>query len=761
MPNYDFRSLSSYDFELLARDLLQAELRLRLESFCVGRDSGIDFRYVNRDTHLIVQCKHYVESGFSSLATVLRKKERSKIETLSPTRYILATSVPLTPSRKDDIVAILAPYCKGAADVYGPEDLNNLLGLHSDVERKNLKLWLTSEAVLRRVLDAGIFSDTDAHLDRVRRRMCRYVQNPSFDRAREILNKSHFCIIAGIPGIGKTTLAQVLLADLVDRRKYEAFRISQNLDELRRLKNKKRRQVFYFDDFLGTTTFDKLQKNEDQRLMELIEEVASNKRWRFILTTREYILNTAKLRYESFAHPRVDFKLCVIKLDDYTRPIRAKILYNHIYFSDLPKSHKLALLQDRSYEQILAHRNYNPRVIEFMTQSQHACSVAAPLYLSEFVDSLEHPTRIWDHAFRHQISEAARHLLLVLATLPRDVLLQDLEHAFWDFYRQRQALFGFATTSEDWSNALRELDGNFVSTQKFGDDVIVSFHNPSIRDYLEYFLLGSDSDVLGLIRSARFYEQYVSLWQERGGRRYPGLERNRDEFLGRLKVGIQAPSAFAVRTVGRLGEQIGFRRREVSAESRAEFAVRVATEMGGRAAEDFMKPLINTLSEQWRDGVADREDLARLAKSLEQQGWWAASEAFISARGCLLATLEEVADFRAIASFVEAYREELSDSELEHIRERFMGFAPGYSEGWEDDPDWLRQVAADIEFVGERLAVEVESWTGRLNGRADEIEEARASQEPDEGLGEQWRSPTVEREAVDEMFQGLLRELED
>jgi len=42
---YDFRTLSPLDFEELVRDLLQAELQIRLESFSPGRDQGIDFRF--------------------------------------------------------------------------------------------------------------------------------------------------------------------------------------------------------------------------------------------------------------------------------------------------------------------------------------------------------------------------------------------------------------------------------------------------------------------------------------------------------------------------------------------------------------------------------------------------------------------------------------------------------------------------------------------------------------------------------------------
>ena len=109
MADYDFRSLSSYDFALLARDLLQASLGTRLESFSQGPDSGIDFRYTRDGVNLIVQSKHYAESGFNALASVLRRKEREKIDSIAPTRYVLATSVSLTPRRKDEILETLKP----------------------------------------------------------------------------------------------------------------------------------------------------------------------------------------------------------------------------------------------------------------------------------------------------------------------------------------------------------------------------------------------------------------------------------------------------------------------------------------------------------------------------------------------------------------------------------------------------------------------------------------------------------------------------
>ena len=185
MQNYDFQILQPNEFERLVRDLLQKKENVFVESFTHGRDDGIDLRYANcQGTKVIVQAKRY--SSYASLKSEL-KKEVEKIKKLNPTRYILATSVGLTPAKKDEIIKICYPLIKSSEDILGRDDLNNLLGQYPDVERQYYKLWLGSTTVLQEILDKRINTWSDIELEEIRREVSTYVMNDSFDWALCIL----------------------------------------------------------------------------------------------------------------------------------------------------------------------------------------------------------------------------------------------------------------------------------------------------------------------------------------------------------------------------------------------------------------------------------------------------------------------------------------------------------------------------------------------------------------------------------------------
>lgn len=274
MPEYDFKSLSPIDFEILVRDLLQEEFGVRLETFKLGRDQGIDLRYCSSDDHaLIIQCKHYVESSYSVLLGHLRKYELEKVIKLSPNRYILATSIGLNPTQKQELMKLFEPFILSPGDIYGKNDLNNLLARFSKIEKKYFKLWLASMPIFEEILHSKVKNVSRDALKSIQEHAKYYVQNESYSDALKILDEYNFCIIAGIPGIGKTTLAEMLLLYFVDKG-YEIVKITGDISEANSLDHIIQKRVYYYDDFLGQTSLsEKFNKNEDQKLLDFIRTI--------------------------------------------------------------------------------------------------------------------------------------------------------------------------------------------------------------------------------------------------------------------------------------------------------------------------------------------------------------------------------------------------------------------------------------------------------------------------------------------------------
>src|SRR5436853_624101 len=78
---------------------------------------------------------------------------------------------------------------------------------------------------------------------------------------------------------------------------------------------------------------------------------------------------------------------------------RARILYNHIFFSDLPEGYKVSLLEDRFYLDVLKHRNFNPRLVEWLSKISNVRSVRASKYRLEVTRVLDNPEQLWQIAF--------------------------------------------------------------------------------------------------------------------------------------------------------------------------------------------------------------------------------------------------------------------------------------------------------------------------------------------------------------------------
>lgn len=514
MVEYDFLILQPNEFENLTRDLLQKREGVFIESFTIGRDGGIDLRFTSPKgkRQVIVQAKRYKD--YAKLKNVL-KDEVAKVRKLNLDRYILSTSVGLTPENKTEIKTMFSPYIKATKDILGKDDLNNLLGEYSEVEKQYYKLWLGSTAVLDDILNKRINNWSEMTLEEARKDVSLYVMNDSFERALTVLKENRYVIISGIPGIGKTTLSRMLAYQILAK-DYDEFIKVNSMDDASQKLQKGKKQVFFYDDFMGSSFLDIKEIGFENKLLSFIEKVKREPDKLFILATREYILAAAKRQYEKLALSKIDIAKCTIDLSSYTEEIRANILYNHLADAELPIEYIKALLDGKRYLRLIKHDNFNPRIIESFLKQKLYKTEKPEDFVKRFLDFFDRPYSVWEYAFSN-MSKMEQYAMYVRATMgSRPVYLEDWYEAIYYYVNSLLGAVQANCLEEDWQNILKKLLGTFILTERVGDKDLVNYHNPSVYDFLIDNIRKNEKLQGKLISHAMFVNQLTGTFTDRG-----------------------------------------------------------------------------------------------------------------------------------------------------------------------------------------------------------------------------------------------------
>lgn len=514
MVEYDFLILQPNEFENLTRDLLQKREGVFIESFTIGRDGGIDLRFTSPKgkRQVIVQAKRYKD--YAKLKNVL-KDEVAKVRKLNLDRYILSTSVGLTPENKTEIKTMFSPYIKATKDILGKDDLNNLLGEYSEVEKQYYKLWLGSTAVLDDILNKRINNWSEMTLEEARKDVSLYVMNDSFERALTVLKENRYVIISGIPGIGKTTLSRMLAYQILAK-DYDEFIKVNSMDDASQKLQKGKKQVFFYDDFMGSSFLDIKEIGFENKLLSFIEKVKREPDKLFILATREYILAAAKRQYEKLALSKIDIAKCTIDLSSYTEEIRANILYNHLADAELPIEYIKALLDGKRYLRLIKHDNFNPRIIESFLKQKLYKTEKPEDFVKRFLDFFDRPYSVWEYAFSN-MSKMEQYAMYVRATMgSRPVYLEDWYEAIYYYVNSLLGAVQADCLEEDWQNILKKLLGTFILTERVGDKDLVNYHNPSVYDFLIDNIRKNEKLQGKLISHAMFVNQLTGTFTDRG-----------------------------------------------------------------------------------------------------------------------------------------------------------------------------------------------------------------------------------------------------
>ena len=515
MPNYTFQTLNDKEFEELCRDLLSKELGVELQSFKKGKDGGIDLRYsTDKNNGVVVQVKHYIETPKTKLFSILKKEELPNVIDLNPSRYIIATSKALLPQDVDKIKLIFGNHIKSAQDIYHFDTLNSLISKYKDIEVKHYKLWLSSINILKNILHNSSNVKTELHLSTIEKKIKLYVPIEKHKKAFQLLKDEKIVLITGPPGVGKSTLADILIFSFLRNKDYELIVVDSNLEEALDVISlaEEKKQVIYFDDFLGSNILQ--LHNSENSLVRFINRIKNLPNKYLIITSRTTILNQAIRQYEKLSRIKnKELKEFEIRLESYSKIEKAKILYNHIFFCKINDSHKQELFKDKNYLKIIEHRNFNPRLIEYITTSTSIPSDSSD-YLNFITKSLNNPKEIWEHSYKEQLSNEDRLLLGCLFTLNGKANLEVLENAYDERIKYEISTNGYMRKEDSFNSSLKELEKGYLEIKRAAsfDSLNITFKNPSISDFLFSYFKNSKSERKRILLSCRNYEQIFNVF---------------------------------------------------------------------------------------------------------------------------------------------------------------------------------------------------------------------------------------------------------
>ena len=512
---YDFSTLNSFEFEKLACDLLNSNLKKnqhRFQIFKEGKDKGIDLysdSFINGK--IIVQVKHYIKTPLSKLKYNLKKEELPKVILLNPDSYFIVTSTELSFQDKKDIKDIFSPYIKSTSNIYGRDDLNAILRINKDIEEAHYKLWFSSVSALKNILNYKFEGRRKQFtLEVLKRKFRLFVPTHSFYHSMDILVRNKYIILTGDPGIGKTITSDMLIYDFL-RKDFHVTIIYDNIKEIEEsLKYDNSKQIFYFDDFLGHTQSEILKsKSAENYLIKIINLIEGSENKFLILNTRKFILSSFIDESERLKNINLLKGESKIELTSYSYGVKRRILDLHISESNLNKENKDVISKLAIF--ICRSNNFSPRIIEFFTNDL-VKNFDEIEYKKFIIENLAKPKKIWEHAYLNQISDYDRFLLNTLYSLGNIANKKELEK----FYNLRLNFEvknnNFKKPIDSYNKSIRVLKDGFLSINNYENKIDISYINPSLEDFLNYFISENEIEKERILSSSMKIEQWFRVF---------------------------------------------------------------------------------------------------------------------------------------------------------------------------------------------------------------------------------------------------------
>lgn len=495
MLNYN--NLNDVEFEALCNDIMSRMLNIPLRCFGPGRDGGVDLSDDAAEKNIVVQVKHYRSSTPEQLIRSL-KKELPKVQKLNPRQYYICCSRMLSAENIRELYQHFDAYMDSSWNIVTLKEIDDFLKneKNRDILEKHFKLWLDDTGILEDIFGNELFVDCDVLLDDIERQQQFFVQTEAFDQALIALENRQILCIVGNPGVGKSITSNMLVL------RYAALgyrvRYTSDVTDLSSLKrsisqDSSKKEIILLDDCFGQAYFE-MRSEQSTALVSLIKYVRRHPNKHLILNSRVTIFHEAQQRYPDFSRSLNygDLNIFVLDMNSLSDTEKAKILYNHLYFKNIPEEYFADIRKEQHYHWIIRHRNYSPRIIEHVCTPCNFQNVSADSFFSYIYQQLNNPQEIWDNEYRYRLQPVDRELLLTIYSMTTTTVNAYLVRRV--YLRRIKSIPEIYNLVDPYRQALQRLTEGFIKSLDINGIEHLSMVNPSVNDFLTHLLQESDSD---------------------------------------------------------------------------------------------------------------------------------------------------------------------------------------------------------------------------------------------------------------------------
>lgn len=494
--DYDLHKLGWHSFQQLcitiAKEILGQTVEPFLDSGDGGRDGAFSGKWAPNGKEalsgiFVIQCKFKSKRDENLKASDISEeidKAKKLVEKELCDSYILMTNAGVSGQTAASITRSLKNVGVKHVAVFGGtwvcQQITESCRLRMLVPR------VYGLGDLSQILDERAYKQAHAILESLREDLAKVVITDAYKKSAVALDRHSFVLLIGEPAAGKTTVASMLAMSALDKwhapmiKLYKPEQIGEHWNP------NEPSQFFWVDDAFGITQYEAAHTYQWNHLLPQLNAMI-RKGCKIVMTSRDYIYNSARKDLKESAFPLLNESQVVIDVHNLSLIEKRQILYNHIKLGKQPKSFRSEI---KPYlENIANSSGFIPEIARRLSDPLFTKDLDIHLLtLTEFVENKERFLRDVIVGLDNNSKAALALIYMYGDRLGSPVKLNSTE---------LEMLSRLKSDVGGCIEALKSLDGSLVQHVHANDEAYWRFKHPIIGDaYAE--ILAENPEMLSI-----------------------------------------------------------------------------------------------------------------------------------------------------------------------------------------------------------------------------------------------------------------------